>query len=197
MSSSGTDRGRVDLMINGSYWVVRALGALGTLILLDPQRLPVWLGWRCAFGIGAILGLVVIFFRQWIPESPRWLMIHGRNHEAEQIVADVERLVEDTSPVSEAKCFRRGSDANAHTMARDLECDRSRTSAAFSPRLCSHAYSGILLQRDLFHLRAGVDEILQRAGAECWRLPAAVRAWQRASGRSCSGTSSTPLGARR
>src|SRR2546423_4968961 len=74
-------RGRVDLMINGSYWVGAALGAIGTLILLDPQRLPVWLGWRCAFGIGAILGLVVIVFRQWIPESPRWLMIHGRNHE--------------------------------------------------------------------------------------------------------------------
>src|SRR6059058_495490 len=91
-------RGRVDLMINGSYWVGAALGASGTLILLDPQRLPVWLGWRCAFGIGAILGLVVIFFRQWIPESPRWLMIHGRNHEAEQVVAEVERLVGGTSP---------------------------------------------------------------------------------------------------
>jgi MFS family permease len=83
-------RGRVDLMINGSYWVGAALGAIGTVVLLDPQRLPVWLGWRCAFGIGATLGLVVIFFRQWIPESPRWLMIHGRNHEAEQIVAEVE-----------------------------------------------------------------------------------------------------------
>ena len=83
-------RGRVDLMINGSYWVGAALGAIGTLILLDPHRLPVWLGWRCAFGIGAILGLTVVFFRQWIPESPRWLMIHGRNHEAEQIVAEVE-----------------------------------------------------------------------------------------------------------
>ncbi len=90
-------RGRVDLMINGSYWVGAALGAVGTLILLDPKLLPVWLGWRCAFGIGATLGLVVIFFRQWIPESPRWLMIHGRNHEAEQIVAEVERLVERTA----------------------------------------------------------------------------------------------------
>jgi MFS family permease len=87
-------RGRVDLMINGSYWIGAALGAVGTLILLNPQRLPVWLGWRFAFGIGATLGLVVIFFRRWIPESPRWLMIHGRNHEAEQIVAGVERVLE-------------------------------------------------------------------------------------------------------
>lgn len=83
-------RGRVDLMINGSYWIGAALGAIGTLILLDPQRIPVWLGWRCAFGIGATLGLAVIFFRQWVPESPRWLMIHGRNDEAERIVSDVE-----------------------------------------------------------------------------------------------------------
>src|SRR5438309_1414417 len=91
-------RGRVDLMINGSYWVGAALGSGATLLLLDPNRFPIWLGWRFAFGIGATLGLVVIFFRQWIPESPRWLMIHGRNHEAEQIVTDVERLVGGASP---------------------------------------------------------------------------------------------------
>ena len=86
-------RGRVDLMINGSYWVGAALGAAATLVLLDPRRLPIWLGWRCAFGIGAALGLVVIFFRRWIPESPRWLMIHGRNHEAEEIMAEVEQKI--------------------------------------------------------------------------------------------------------
>jgi MFS family permease len=86
-------RGRVDLMINGSYWLGAALGSAATIVLLDPRRLPVWLGWRCAFGIGATLGLVVIFFRRWIPESPRWLMIHGRNDEAERIVAEVERRI--------------------------------------------------------------------------------------------------------
>jgi MFS family permease len=84
-------RGRVDLMINGSYWVGAALGSAATVILLDPNRFPIWLGWRFAFGIGAALGLVVIFFRRWIPESPRWLMIHGRNAEAEEIVDEVER----------------------------------------------------------------------------------------------------------
>src|SRR6202035_1990955 len=75
------------------YWVGAALGSAATIVLLDPRRLPVWLGWRCAFGIGATLGLVVIFFRRWIPESPRWLMIHGRNAEAEEIVAEVERKI--------------------------------------------------------------------------------------------------------
>src|SRR5437868_11622370 len=86
-------RGRVDLIINGSYWVGAAMGAAATLVLLDPRHIPIWLGWRCAFGIGATLGLIVIFFRRWIPESPRWLMIHGRNHQAEEIVADVERKI--------------------------------------------------------------------------------------------------------
>jgi len=84
-------RGRVDLMINGSYWIGAALGSTATIVLLNPRWLPVWLGWRCAFGIGATLGLVVIFFRRWIPESPRWLMIHGQNTEAERIVKEVER----------------------------------------------------------------------------------------------------------
>lgn len=86
-------RGRVDLMINGSYWIGAALGSAATIVLLDPRWLPVWLGWRLAFGIGATLGLVVIFFRRWIPESPRWLMIHGRNDEAEKIVDEVERTM--------------------------------------------------------------------------------------------------------
>src|SRR6187401_1090243 len=86
-------RGRVDLIINGSYWIGAALGAAATLVLLDPRRIPIWLGWRFAFGIGATLGLIVIFFRRWIPESPRWLMIHGRNPEAEEIVSEVERQI--------------------------------------------------------------------------------------------------------
>src|SRR3989454_4936975 len=86
-------RGRVDLIINGSYWVGAAMGAAATLVLLDPHYIPIWLGWRFAFGIGATLGLIVIFFRRWIPESPRWLMIHGRNAEAEQIVGEVERTI--------------------------------------------------------------------------------------------------------
>jgi MFS family permease len=93
-------RGRVDLIINGSYWVGAAMGAAATLVLLDPRHVPIWLGWRCAFGIGATLGLIVIFFRRWIPESPRWLMIHGRNPEAEEIVADVERKITASHPAA-------------------------------------------------------------------------------------------------
>ena len=93
-------RGRVDLIINGSYWIGAAMGAAATLVLLDPRHVPIWLGWRCAFGIGATLGLIVIFFRRWIPESPRWLMIHGRNPEAEEIVSEVERKIARSNPAA-------------------------------------------------------------------------------------------------
>src|SRR5213082_3555681 len=99
-------RGRVDLMINGSYWVGAALGSSATIVLLNPRWLPVWLGWRCAFGIGATLGLVIIFFRRWIPESPRWLMIHGRNAEAERIVGDVERMIGESTVMDRRYCTR-------------------------------------------------------------------------------------------
>lgn len=87
-------RGRVDLIINGSYWVGAAMGAGATLVLLNPRWIPLWLGWRFAFGIGATLGIIVIFFRRWIPESPRWLMIHGQNQQAEQIVGELETSID-------------------------------------------------------------------------------------------------------
>ena len=116
-------RGRVDLIINGSYWVGAALGAAATLVLLDPRWVPIWLGWRFAFGIGATLGLIVIFFRHWIPESPRWLMIHGRNPEAEKIVDDVERrILGHTRSRGQRPRLQRGvahahSDAHAYAVA--------------------------------------------------------------------------------
>ncbi len=93
-------RGRADLIINSTYWLGAGAGAAATVFLLDPHRFPVWLGWRFAFGIGAVLGLVVLFFRHWVPESPRWLMVHGRHEEGEKIVADVENKVTDGHPES-------------------------------------------------------------------------------------------------
>jgi MFS family permease len=83
-------RGRVDLIINGSFWVGAAMGSLATVLLLDTNLIPVNLGWRLAFGIGGVLGSIIIFLRHAVPESPRWLMIHGREEEAERIVSEVE-----------------------------------------------------------------------------------------------------------
>lgn len=84
-------RGWVDLTINGTFWLGAALGAMGAVLLLDPQVAGGELGWRLCFGIGAVLGLVILLMRLWIPESPRWLMIHNQPEEAERIVANIER----------------------------------------------------------------------------------------------------------
>jgi MFS family permease len=86
-------RGWVDLAINGSWWLGTAAGALLSIPLLDPKLFRIDLGWRLAFGLGAILGIGVLLTRRMLPESPRWLMIKGRKEEAEQIVADIERQV--------------------------------------------------------------------------------------------------------
>ncbi|MDR6869832.1 MFS family permease [Bosea sp. BE125] len=84
-------RGWVDLVINGSFWIGAALGAVGAIVLLDPAIIDPELGWRLAFFIGAALGLVILVLRQWIPESPRWLISHGRPNEAATIVTGIER----------------------------------------------------------------------------------------------------------
>ena len=84
-------RGWSDLAINGSFWVGAAIGAGASILLLDPALVDPAFGWRLAFLIGAILGVVIFIMRLWIPESPRWLMMHGHREEAEAVVAEIER----------------------------------------------------------------------------------------------------------
>jgi MFS family permease len=84
-------RGWTDLVINGSFWIGAAVGAISAIVLLDPHLIGPDLGWRLAYLTGACLGLVVFVMRMWIPESPRWLMIHGHPDQANAIVADIER----------------------------------------------------------------------------------------------------------
>jgi MFS family permease len=86
-------RGWTDLVINGSFWIGAAIGAVSAILLLDPALLGPDHGWRLAYLTGACLGLVVFVMRMWIPESPRWLMIHGRPEQAHAIVADIEKSV--------------------------------------------------------------------------------------------------------
>jgi MFS family permease len=89
-------RGWTDLVINGSFWLGAAIGAAGSIVLLDPALFDPDMGWRLAFLIGAMLSIIIFFLRMWIPESPRWLMTHGRADEAAAVVAGIEaRLIAD------------------------------------------------------------------------------------------------------
>ena len=86
-------RGAVDLAINGTFWIGAALGAGLSLVLLDARYFPPSVGWRLAFGLGAVLGLAMLLVRRHVPESPRWLVVHGRVAEAEAELARIEAEV--------------------------------------------------------------------------------------------------------
>ncbi|MBB4893852.1 MFS family permease [Streptomyces olivoverticillatus] len=87
-------RGRVDLIINGSFWLGAIGGSLLSVLMLDTAIFPKDVGWRLTFGMGVILGLVILLVRRQVPESPRWLFIHGRSTEAEQLVTTIEKRIE-------------------------------------------------------------------------------------------------------
>ena len=86
-------RGRVNLSINGSFWIGAALGAVLSLVLLDERVLGPQLGWRAGFLLGAVLAVAILLVRRHVPESPRWLLAHGRGEEAERIVVGIEEQV--------------------------------------------------------------------------------------------------------
>ncbi len=119
-------RGWTDLVINGSFWLGAAMGAGGSIVLLDPHFINPAVGWRLAFLIGATIGLVIVMMRLWIPESPRWLVTHGFAQAAEDVVREIE-----------AQFARDGSLQEASAQAGAAAHARSHARSARSPALCS------------------------------------------------------------
>ena len=117
----GKVRGTVDLMVNATFWVGASIGSLAAFFLLGADGPPMWLGWRLAFGIGGTLGLGVLILRLAVPESPRWLMLRGREKAAARIVLDIEQQVAQTvgklPPVEGPKLHIKTRD---HTPVREI-----------------------------------------------------------------------------
>ena len=181
-------RGRVDLIINGSYWLGAALGALGAYFLLS-DAIPADVGWRLAFGFGAILGIGILLVRRHVPESPRWLFIHGREEEAERIVGSIEQEVREETgeeleePGSSIKVRQR------HTISlREVARTAFKTlPAALRARPGAVRRPGLHLQ--LRDLRPGhvPGRVLRHRRRQGPALPRAVRGLQLRSARCCSG----------
>jgi len=144
-------RGHTDLVVNGSFWIGAALGAVASVLLLDPHLLPEDLGWRCAFGLGAALGTIILWLRRWVPESPRRLVLHDRIAEAERILGGIECRA-GAAPILEPLPY-------LHLRARKLRlADVARRLVARLPAphggdAGADGDAGVLLQRDLLHLR--------------------------------------------
>jgi MFS family permease len=96
-------RGRIALAVNGTYWLGAALGAGATIFLLNPKIFPINLGWRLGFGVGAVLGSGVVFLRNFIPESPRWLVAHGQEAAAEKAMQEIEARAGEQPKVGDKK----------------------------------------------------------------------------------------------
>jgi len=156
-------RGWSDLVINGSFWIGAALGALGSLVLLDPAVIDPEHGWRLAFLIGAGLALVIFFMRLWIPESPRWLMTHGRAEEAERAIVGIEARFASLPPAQNLPrvCLRARHSTPLWEVAQTLfHRHRQRTLVGLS-LMASQAffYNAIfftyaLILTDFYHVRS-------------------------------------------
>ncbi len=141
-------RGRVDLAVNGTYWLGAAAGAAVSVPLLDPRLVPVWLGWRIAFGLGALVGGAMILARRHVPESPRWLLTHGRHREAEAVMAEIEARAGGTNrgPAAQRITVYPGAEIGFGTIARTLLGDYRARAVLGLVLIASQAffYNGIL-----------------------------------------------------
>ena len=158
-------RGRVDIAVNGTYWGGALIATLFIIFVIN--HLPVSYSWRVAFLVGPALGFVILFVRKNLPESPRWLLMHGREEEAEAAVAEIEQTTEHGGGV-----LGRGRRVQGHRdhPGRQHRLRRPRPHAvrplpeAVHPRGLLDDHPVVPLQRHLLHLRAGAHQDLRRPG---------------------------------
>jgi MFS family permease len=158
-------RGWTNLAINGTFWIGAAIGSASSLVVLDPALFSVDSGWRIAFFVGAALALIVLFMRMWIPESPRWLMTHGRPDEGAAIVGRIEQGFRDAGqPLREVTAPPSRLRGRSHTPLREvaaalLQLYPKRTLVGFSLMTAqAFFYNAIfftyaLVLVDFFHVR--------------------------------------------
>ena len=173
-------RGRIDLIVNGSFWVGAAAGAAVTPLLLDQSLFSVNVGWRLGFGIGGVLGLSILLLRRFVPESPRWLVTHCRAEEANRTVRDIERDVASSSganlprPEGSLTVHPRKSFGLGTIFASMLGEYRARSALA----LRSDGGAIVSLQFGILQLWPDPVPLLSRAGTAHWLLSTAAGARQ-------------------
>src|ERR1700758_796395 len=113
-------RGRIDITINATYWIGAGMGAAGTYVLLNPTFVPVAIGWRAVFLLGALLGTLILIVRHWVPESPRWLTIPGRKKDADTIIKGIEDQVSAGRPLPDAPMKRMAIRVRTHTPLNEI-----------------------------------------------------------------------------
>jgi MFS family permease len=173
-------RGRVDLIVNGSFWLGAAAGSGASLLFLDPNILPLNVGWRLGFAVGGVLGLGILLLRRYVPESPRWLITHGYRRRAEDTVAEIEeRVRSDTGselpkPEGQLNVHPRKNFGFALIFRSMLGKYRARSVLALTLMIAQSFLFNAAFFSTAWCSQSSTEFQRIRPGSTCYRLPSAI-----------------------